>query len=152
MTRGSAETEAVAADIQRLTRAGIRQLERDLEAEITEKRNEGRQLKQTVTALAKLAEKDEAAFPAELEYWYTAKDGGDGLMTKTETVVLEDPGEAEKMAEKLEQRLDRLGLLSDQMVEQLKRRQQTISAAKAEVSSFVRGTAWLVDEVLATLT
>ena len=147
----STGTEEVVADIRRLTRAGIRQLERDLEAEISEKRLEVRQLKQTVNVLEKLAEKDEAAFPTEIEYRYTAKRGKDGLVTKTEEVLLEDPEEAEKTAEKLERRLDRFSLLRDQMVEHLKQRRDTLSAAKAELRNFVRGTDWLVDEVLATL-
>ena len=148
----SSGSEVVVADIRRLTRAGIRQLERDLEAEISEKRAEVRQLKKTVNVLSKLAEKDEAAFPTEIEYQCTAKRGKDELVTKTVEVVLEDPGEADKTAEKLQNRLDRLSLLRDQMVEHLKKRRKTLSAAKSELRSFVRGTDCLVDEVLATLT
>ena len=145
-------TEEVVADIRRLTQAGIRQLERDLEAEISEKREEVRQLKKIVNVLSTLAEKDEAAFPTEIEYRYTAKRGKDELVTKTEEVLLEDPEEAEKTADQLERRLDRLSLLRDQMVEHLRQRRATLSAAKAELRGFVRGTDWLVDEVLATLT
>jgi hypothetical protein len=148
----SGETGDVAADIRRLTRAGLRQLERDLEAEISDKRKEVRQLRRTVNVLEKLAENDPAAFPTEIEYRYTAKQGQDGLVTKTEEVVLEDSEEAQKTAEKLERRLDRLSLLRDQMVEHLQQRRETLSAAKAELRNFVRGTGWLVDEVLATLT
>lgn len=146
------ETGEVVADIRRLTRAGLRQMERDLEAEISEKRKEVRQLRRTVNVLEKLAENDPAAFPAEIEYRYTAKQGQGGLVTKTEEVVLEDSEEAQQTAEKLERRLDRLSLLRDQMVEHLQHRLEILAAAKAELRNFVRGTGWLVDEVLATLT
>ncbi|MEQ9569605.1 MAG: hypothetical protein RLN75_05400 [Longimicrobiales bacterium] len=148
----AAGTEEVLEDMRRLTQAGIRQMERDLGAEITEKRAELRQLKKTVKSLEKLAGGDESAFPAQIEYRYTAKRGNDGLVTKTKELLLEDPAEAERTAEKLEQRLDRLGALRDQMVDHLKQRLKTIAAAKAELRSFVTGADRLVDHVLATLT
>lgn len=148
----AAGTEEVLEDMRRLTQAGIRQMERDLGAEITEKRAELRQLKKTVKSLEKLAEGDESAFPAQIEYRYTAKRGNDGLVTKTKELLLEDSAEAERTAEKLEQRLDRLGALRDQMVDHLKQRLETIAAAKAELRGFVTVADRLVDHVLATLT
>ncbi|MBT8336727.1 MAG: hypothetical protein KJO11_08995 [Gemmatimonadetes bacterium] len=147
----SARTEEVVSDIRRLTQSGLRQLERDLEAEIEEKRAEIRQLKKTVGVLTKLAQKGEDAFPAEVDYRYTAKQGQSGLVTKTQELVLEAPEEAEKAAANLEQRIDRLGGLRDQMVVHLKQRLKTLEAAKAELRTFVRGTDELVDHVLATL-
>lgn len=146
------DAEEVEADIRRLTQAGIRQLERDLEDEIAQKRKEIRQLEKTVSAMAKLGEKDETVFPTEVEYQYTSRRGKDELVTRTEEVVLEDPDHAVKEAEKLEKKLDRLGRLRDQMVENLKKQRQTIKSAKSEVKSFVNGTEFLVDEVMATLT
>lgn len=145
------DAEEVEADIHRLTQAGIRQLERDLEDEISEKRKEIRQLEKIVSAMAKLGEKGEDAFPAEVEYHYTSRRGKDELVTRTEEVVLEDPEHAVKESEKLEKKLDRLGRLRDQMVENLKKQRQTIKNAKSEVRSFVSGTEVFVDEVLATL-
>lgn len=145
-------TEEVMADMRRLTQSGIRQLERDLEAEIAEKKEEVKQLKRTVTSLTKLAKGKAEAFPAEVEYRYTAKRGNDGLVTKTEELVLEDADEAKRAAEKLEQRIDRLGALRDQMVDHLKQRLNTIAEAKGELRSFVQGSDRLVDQVLATLT
>ena len=65
--------------------------------------------------------------------------------------MLEDAGQAEAAADKLEKRIDRLSLLRDQMVEQLKGKQKVIASAKAEVRSFVKGTDPFVVEVLATL-
>mgnify|MGYP001818993698 CR=1 FL=1 len=147
----SARSKEVVSDIRRLTQSGLRQLERDLEAEIEEKRAEIRQLKKTVTVLTKLAQKDEEAFPSEVDYQYTAKQGQSGLVTKTQALLLEAPEEAEKAAANLEQRIDRLGTLRDQMIEHLKQRLKTVGAAKSELGSFVRGTDELVDHVLATL-
>ena len=144
--------EEVEDDIRRLTQAGIRQLERDLEEEISQKKKEVRQLEKTVTVITKLAEKKDTVFPTEVEYQYTSRRGRDELVTRTEEVVLEDPDHAVKEAEKLEKRLDRLGRLRDQMVENLKGRRQTIKEAKSEVRHFVSGTEGLVGEVLATLT
>ena len=147
-----AGTQEVKADVRRLTQAGIRQLERDLEAEIVEKRQEVRRLKKTLAVLSDLAEQDEEAFPTQLEYQYTSNRGRDDFVTKTEEVVLEAPDDAGKAAKKIEQRLDRFGRLRDQMVEQLKDQRKTIAEAKADLQRFVLGVERMLDDVLAILT
>lgn len=146
-----AGTREIKADFRRLTQAGMRLLERDLEAEIAEKREEIRQLRKIVDALAKLASDDDAQFPAQVEYQYTARQGKDDLVTRTDELVLEDRGQAAKAAEQLEKRLDRLGVLRDEMIDKLKKRQRALADARLELPSFVRDADPLVDEVLATL-
>jgi hypothetical protein len=148
----TAGTDEVIADIRRLTQAGLRQLERDLEAEIAEKRAEVKQLEKTVNVLSELAEADDEAFPQEIEYHFTAKRNKTELVTRTEELVVEDPSEAEKKAGKIEKRLGRFGRLRDEMIIHLKKRQKTLAEAKSELRSFVRGTGGVVDEVLMTLT
>jgi hypothetical protein len=143
--------QEVAIDVHRLTGAGVRAIERDIESEIAEKRREVSQLKRTVQALSKLADEDPAAFPTEVAYRYTASRGKDVYVTKEEELVVEDPGSAEMAALKLEKSLDRFGRLRDQMVESLKQRRRTVREAKAELHDFMRVTDSLVADVLATL-
>jgi len=141
----------VSVDVQRLTSAGIRAIEKDLESELVEKRREIRQLERAIATLSELAEGDPSAFPAEVAYTYTATRGKDQYVTKEEELLLEDSGSAEAAAKRLEKKLGRFGRLRDQMVESLKQRRKTVGEAKSELKDFVHGTNPLVSEVLATL-
>lgn len=141
----------MSVDVQRLTRAGIRAIEKDLESELLEKRREIRQLESAIETLSELAEGDPSVFPTEVAYTYTATRGKGEYVTKEEELLLEDPGSAEAAAKRLEKRLGRFGRLRDQMVERLKHRRKTVREAKSELKDFVHGTDGLVSEVLATL-
>jgi prefoldin subunit 5 len=148
---GDAPIDDVAGDVRRLAIAGLKAIERDLEAEIQEKRQEIRQIKGTVKALSKLAEAADSVFPVEIEYKYTSSSGKDEYVTKTEELEVESRDSAEQAALRLEKQMDRLGRLRDEMVAGLRRKQQTVSQAKSELGEFVHGTRPLVREVLAVL-
>lgn len=141
----------MAQDIHRLTGAGVRALERDLDSEIAEKRRELKRLERTIEALTALAAEEEEAFPTEVAYSYTATRGKGVYVTKVEELVLEAPDEAARAAAKLEKGMGRFGRRRDAMVESLKQRRDSVRQAGREVQDFVRGTHRLVGEVLATL-
>jgi len=143
---------AVAIDVQRLTRAGIRAIERDLECEIEQKGGEIKQLERTVQALSGLAAEAPSAFPTEVAYTYTATQGNGVYVTKEKELLVEDANSAENAAKRLEKGLARFGRLRDQMVATLKQRRSSVREAEAETQHFVQGTHRLVGEVLATLT
>ena len=143
--------EEIAADVRWMTDAGMGAIERDLDSEIREKKQEVRQLKRTIVALTDLAAQDGSAFPTELAYQYTATQGRGEYVTKEQELLLEDPDSAVKAASSLENRLDRLRRLRDEMVEGLKQRRSSLDEARSDIASFVRGTRPVVREVLATL-
>ena len=141
----------VESDVHRLTGAGIRAIERDIESEIAEKRKEITQLKRMVEALTKLAAEEADVFPKELTYRYTLMQGKDVYVTKEKELLVEDAGSAEAAARRIEKGIDRFGRLRDQMIEMLKQRRKTVQEASEEVDSFVQATDGLVTEVLATI-
>jgi t-SNARE complex subunit (syntaxin) len=143
--------DELAQDVQRLTKAGIRAIEKDLEAEIQEKRQELKKIERTVTTLEGLSEKSESDFPTEVTYQYTSSQGNGIYSTKEEEVLVESPTEAAEAAARLEKRIARLTRLRDEMVEELKRHRGSVNEAKSQLVEFVTGTRHLVHEVVATL-
>ena len=143
--------QEVAQDVHRLTGAGVRALERDLDSEIAEKRRELKRLERTIETLTALAAEKEAAFPAEVTYTYTGTRGRGVYLTKVEELVLEDPEGAARAAAKLEKGMKRFGRSRDAMVEGLKRKRTAVRQAGSDLQDFVRGTHRVVGEVLATL-
>jgi hypothetical protein len=144
--------DEVTVDVRRLTQAGLKAIEKGLESEITEKRNEIRRLKGVARTLRKLADENVTEYPIEIAYSYTTSDGGKGkYVTKTKELQVEDPGSAEEAARKLEQQMERLGRLRDEMVQELEKKKQVVGQARVEVREFVRGTRPLIGEVLAVL-
>lgn len=147
-----APVDKVTVDVRRLTGAGLRAIERGLESEITEKREEIRRLKGVARSLRKLADEDVSAFPVEIAYRYTSSDGGKGeYLTKTKELEIESPGAAEEAARRMEQQMDRLSRLRDEMVQELEREKHVVGQAKVELREFVRGAHPLIGEVLAVL-
>lgn len=143
--------EEITADVRWMTKAGIGAIERDLDSEIRQKKQEVRQLRRTVVALTDLAAEDASAFPTEVAYQYTSTQGQGEYVTKEQELLLEDPDSAIKAASTLENRLDRLRRLRDEMLEGLKQRRSTLDNARSELASFVSVTRPVVREVLATL-
>lgn len=141
----------MAQDVHRLTGAGVRALERDLDDEIAEKRREVKRLERTIEALTSLAAEKEAAFPSEVIYTYTGTRGRGVYITKVEELLVEDSEGAARAAAKLEKGLARFGRRRDAMVEELKQRRVAVRDAKNDLGDFVRGTHNIVGEVLATL-
>jgi hypothetical protein len=146
-----APIEEITADVRWMTDAGIGAIERDLDSEIREKKQEVRRLKRTIVVLTELATQDGSAFPTEVAYQYTSTQGQGEYVTKEQELLLEDPDSAVKAASTLENRLDRLRRLRDEMVEGLKHRRRTVDKARSELARFVRDTRPIVREVLATL-
>ena len=143
--------EEITADVRWMTDAGIGAIERDLDSEIREKKQEVRRLRRTIVALTDLAAQDGSAFPTEVAYQYTSTQGQGEYVTKEQELLLEDPDSAVKAASTLENRLDRLRRLRDEMVEALKHRRSTVDNARSELASFLRDTRPIVREVLAIL-
>jgi hypothetical protein len=142
---------AVTSDVTKLTKAGVRSMEKDLADDLETKKKELSKLKRVATSLEKLAGAKEDAFPTEVEFSHSARDSSRGLVTKVETLTLEDASEAQQAAEKIHKRLDSYGKLRDEMIVELKQRQKQIDEMKKEVGSFADSSRRLLTEVLAVL-
>ena len=148
-------TDRVAAateDVATLADIGAHSLEQDLAEELEEKKAEIKELEKVAKAVQKLAADPDTAYPAEVEYSHTARNGSRSLVTKTETVTLADADEALKAAADIEKRLENYAKLRDQMLAELKEQKRHLDEMRTGLPSFVQSSNVLVGEVLATLT
>lgn len=143
---------AVREHVTALAELGARTLERDLARQLKEKRAEISTLEELTRTLRTLAEDDEATYPAELEYAHTGRDGQRGFVTRTETLVLADAGEASTAADRIEKKLDNYAKLRDQMLEDLEQDRRQLGKMREGIGTFVAASDGLVLEVLAVLT
>ena len=152
LTAGEADpVEGASKDVARLTRNGTRSLMRDLDNEITAKKREMTQLKAVAKSIQKLAKDGATTYPAEVTYTHTARGSTTGYVTKTETLVLADAAEAEGAAAKIEKKMDAWAKLREEMLKDLKRRQQQLDELKGTVTEFVSSSEGLLVEVFAVL-
>lgn len=142
---------AATSDVEELAAAGALSLERDLAEMLEEKKAEMEQLEGIVASLERLAADEETSYPTEVVYSHTARDGTRRLVTKTETLTLNDADEARAAAAKVEKRLESFAKLRDQMIEDLEQRQAQLDEMRHGLSGFVASSNGLVVEVLATL-
>lgn len=142
---------AATSDVEELAAAGALSLERDLAELLEEKKAEMEQLEGVVASLESLAADEQTSYPTEVVYSHTARDGTRRLVTKTETLTLNDADEALAAAAKVEKRLESFAKLRDQMIEDLEQRQAQLDEMRHGLSGFVASSNGLVVEVLATL-
>lgn len=137
-------------DIAELAEAGAQSLEEELAELLTEKENEIARLKEVARSAEALAADESTTYPAEIEYSHTVRDSARHLVTRTETIVLNDAGEAASATAKIERGFDRAAKLRDQMVEVLEQRQRQIDEVRRGLAGFADWSSGLLVEVLAT--
>ena len=148
----NADWEAdVNKDVLRIARNGARSLTRDLAAQEASKKKEMVRLKDIAAATEKMAENPDTVYPTEITYLHTARDSVRDLVTKTEERVVNDADEAMGVVRTIEKNLARWEGLRDEMVIELKERQQEVAAMQRNLSSFVKSLQSLLEEVLVTL-
>lgn len=145
-----APVDEVTVDVRRLTQAGLKAIEKGLESEISEKRQEIRRLKGVAKTLRKLADEKDA-FPIEIEYQYTSSSGKGQYETKTKELQIDSADSAQDAARKLDDQVERLGRLRDEMVQVLEKKKDVVGQARVELREFVRRARPLIGEVLAVL-
>jgi len=137
-------------EVAKLVRKGARRMKRNVRHELEEKESEIAELKLVVAAVEELAQNPDR-LPAEISYSHTARHASQGLVTKTETLMLEDRAEAETTARKMKKRLKRWGKYRDEMLEQLEEERQVLSTTTRNLSEFVDSSRPVLGEVLATM-
>lgn len=137
-------------EVAKLVRKGARRMKRNVRHELEEKESEIAELQLVVEAVEELAEHPDR-LPAEISYSHTARHASQGLVTRTETLMLEDQAEAEKTARKMKKRLKRWGKYRDEMLDQLEQERQYLSTTTRNLSEFVDSSRPVLGEVLATM-
>lgn len=143
--------DVAAGDVKKLVRTGARLLELGVAEELVEVKNETRLHKKVVQSLRGLAEDPGVEYPTEVTYSRTAKAAGDGFIEKTETLTLNDAEEAQKAADKIEKSLPNWAKTRDEVIADLKRRQDTIETLKDSHSDLVESWRGVLKEVLVTM-
>ena len=143
--------EVASKDVMKLVRAGQKQLAKELEDEVAEKKAEAQQLKKVAKTLLKAAKDKKTEWPYMLTYNYTAKGPTQGLVTKVAELELEEPQNAEDAAATIEKKLPRWTDLKDQMVVELKKKQAVLEEMRKGLPEFVDSSKGLLSEVFAIL-
>jgi hypothetical protein len=140
---------AAKKDVATLTKAGVGLMREDLANALAQKKTEIAKLKEAADSVRALLSEATAAYPAEVHVTFTARSGLGCLVTKNESVVLNDSADALRVAEELERRQNDRTRLRDEMVEVLKAGGDQLTEMLQELSGFVDSTGPVVSEVLA---
>jgi hypothetical protein len=149
--KGENPIDAIADDLAKLTKSGVRVIEREVESELKAKRTELSRLQKVADQARKLAHAKDPKLPTEITYFHTARAAAQGLITKSETVEITSKDEAESCADSIEKSLGRWENLRDQMVEELKKKNVQLSALSDSIADFVQAQRSLIKEVVAIL-
>ena len=141
----------VSKDAMTMARNGAKLLTKDLAEELARKRTEVAQLGDVAIAARKLSEDKKTTYPTEITSSSTARDPTQGLVTKTETLTLNDAQEALSAAEAIERGLPGRGKLADLMIINLEQKQVRMEAMKRALPEFIKSFDDVLREVLATL-
>ena len=143
--------EVAARDVQQMLRSGLRSLKQVVSRETAKKEAEGERLEEVLETVRTLAEDPDLEYPVEITYTRTAKDAGQGFVTKTETIEVGDPEEAKTAAKKMEESLPLWAKYRQEMLEDLHRRRQSLDEASRHVADVIDSWKGLFREVLVTL-
>ena len=141
----------VRKDVMSMSKRGAKLLAGDLAEELERKRTEVAQLEDAASSARKLAEDPETVYPTEVTYSYTARDASQELVTKTETLTLNDPQETLGAAEAIEKTVAGRGKLTDLMIIDLEERQERLDIMTRTLPEFLESSHELLREVVATL-
>lgn len=141
-------TAAAASDVAEIAESGAELLESDLEELLAEKKGEVKEIARVVESVQKLAADPSASYPTEVEYSHTKRSPSGSLITKIETLTLNDAGEALAAAATLEKRMEGLAKLQGQMLEELKEKRRQVREMRLGLPGFVESSDGLVTELL----
>lgn len=146
----SADRVAIASkDVMELADVGAQLLDDDLADVVTYKKGEIVQIEKVSKAIRALASDARTIYPTQIEYSHTMRNALGGLVTKTVTLNLNDAAGALSAAAALEKRLEGLGRLRDQMLEDLKDKRMQIKTMRKGLPRFVEVSNGLLVEILA---
>lgn len=143
--------DIAATDVKKMVRSGVKSLGKSLSEELADKRAEMTRLKRVVKQLRDIAEDPDTEYPVEVEYSRSARSSTEGYIVKTETLTLEDAEGALRASRKIEKSLPNWTKVRDEVVADLKRKQDRLEALTGNLSDLVESWRGLLKEVLITM-
>jgi hypothetical protein len=141
----------VSKDVLKMAKVGAKAMAKDLEEELARKRTEMDQVAEAAAAARELAEDPDASYPTEMTYYFTARNASQVLVTKTETIEVNDAKEALSASEAIERNIAGRAKLADLMTLDLEAKQSQIEVMTRTLPDFVKFAQQLLREVLVTL-
>lgn len=141
----------VGKDVLTMCKAGSKSIASDLAEELVRKTAEMDQLLTAAAATRVLAEDPDTAYPREVVYSYTVRDAYQGLVTKTETVTVNDVKETNSAADGIERNLTGRTKLRDLMIIDLEQKQVKLDSMTRALPDFITSTHELLNQVISTL-
>lgn len=141
----------VSKDVLTMAKVGAKAMAKDLEEELARKRTEMDQVTEAAAAARELAEDPDASYPTEMTYYFTARNASQVLVTKTETIEVNDAKEALSASEAIERNIAGRAKLADLMTLDLEAKQSQIEVMTRTLPDFVKFAQQLLREVLVTL-
>ncbi len=137
-------------DVKKLVRSGTQSLKREAANELAVKELEIEELESVSASIRELAESEDTSYPCDLSYVHTARDAARGLVTKTQTVTVNDAAEVTKVADTIDKGVPRWTQLKDLMLVELEAKQDRLGLVTQNLAEFVEFTHGLLLEVIAT--
>jgi hypothetical protein len=141
----------VSGDVLKLAKGGAKAMEKDLAAELVRKKTEISQITKMAASALAMSEDENAKYPTEITYYFTARDATGELITKTDTLTPENSEEALKASSTIEKNMPSREKLNGLMVIDLKEKQKQLAIMTKTLPEFVKTTHDLLRDVIANL-
>lgn len=141
----------VSKDVLTMCKAGSKSIASDLAEQLVGKHAEMDQLLTAASVTRALAEDPDTEYPCEVVYSYTVRDAYQGLVTKTETLTVNDVKETNSAADGIERNLTGRTKLRDLMIIDLGQKQVKLDSMTRTLPDFVNSTHELLEQVIFTL-
>ena len=141
----------VSKDILTMAKGGAKAMAKDLAEELAGKKTEISQVKRAAATVTKMANSKKTTYPTEITYHFTVRDATGDLVTKTETLPMENADEAFSAVTTIEKNPTGKLKLKDLMIADLKQKQKQVEVMTKTLSDFIEYAHDLTRDVLHNL-
>lgn len=141
----------ISKDVMTMAKSGAKAMARDLAEELAAKKTEISQIRRAAASVNKLAENKKTTYPTEITYCFTARDATGDLVTKTETLPMNDAEEALSAVATIQKNPTGRTKLKDLMIADLKQKQKQVEVMTNTLSDFLEYSHDLMRDVLHNL-
>ena len=139
----------VSKDVLTMTKGGAKSLAKDLEVELASKKTEMSQIRNA--AATRMAERKKTTYPTEITYAFTARDATGDLVTKIETLPMENAEDALSAVATIEKNPTGRTKLRDLMITDLKQKRKQVEVMTKTLPDFLEYSHDLLRDVLHNL-
>lgn len=141
----------VSKDVLTMAKGGAKFMAKDLAEELAGKKIEISQIKRAAATVTKMAESKKTIYPTEITYTFTVRDATGDLVTKEETLPMENADEAFSAITAIEKNPTGRLKLKDLMIADLKHKQKQVEVMTRTLSDFIEYSHDLMRDVLHNL-